>query len=439
MSEIKPKVVILGAGISGLSCAVNLIDHCDVTILEARSRIGGRVHTRRFEDNFLYEDGSQWVNCGKGDDLELFAEKHMIGTSPYQTKKRFLFESHEAKGDEYKRIDEVLQSFDSQVEDATKGINVNNSNNLMSYINDNWSYSKNKEFSQLYGSMLQFQSVKEGCSDLKTVNVKDYGNFNSDKGLATTFQTVNGGTDAILNKLIELLPEDAVKCNKKVTNVKWSGTNVRTTVEDLETGASSFFDADFVVSTLPLGVLKDVHEKMFEPRLPAEKADAIKRVGFGSVATVTLRFKCEDIIGSEGKTMLYLLRKDEFKYGNYSVIVFRSPGNNEQFMTIWLVGKEAELAERTEDDVLIEEFGADLKKIHAVSTLPIRRLRDQVLAGRVRKRCFPLHKLPEHDQGHRSPGGPGVPHHSRWRLPAENFVRRRFYQRDSVPTSERGV
>ena len=49
MSEVKPKVVILGAGISGLSCAVNLIDHCDVTILEARSRIGGRVHTRRFE------------------------------------------------------------------------------------------------------------------------------------------------------------------------------------------------------------------------------------------------------------------------------------------------------------------------------------------------------------------------------------------------------
>ena len=77
----------------------------------------------------------------------------------------------------------MLQSFDSQVEDATKGINVNNSNNLMSYINDNWSYSKNNEFSQLYGSILQFQSVKEGCSDLKTVNVKDYGNFNSDKGL----------------------------------------------------------------------------------------------------------------------------------------------------------------------------------------------------------------------------------------------------------------
>ena len=33
-----------------------------------------------------------------------------------------------------------------------------------------------------------------------------------------------------------------------------------------------------------------------------------------------------------------------------------------EIIQIWLVGKEAELAERTEDDVLIEEFGADLKK-----------------------------------------------------------------------------
>ena len=68
-----------------------------------------------------------------------------------------------------------------------------------------------------------------------------------------------------------------MKCNKKVTNVKWGGDNVRTTAEDLESGVTSFLDADFVVSTLPLGVLKDVHEKVFEPRLPAEKADAIKR------------------------------------------------------------------------------------------------------------------------------------------------------------------
>ena len=49
MTEAKPKVVIIGAGISGLSCAVNLLHRCDVTILEARDRVGGRIDTCRFE------------------------------------------------------------------------------------------------------------------------------------------------------------------------------------------------------------------------------------------------------------------------------------------------------------------------------------------------------------------------------------------------------
>ena len=49
----KTKVVIIGAGISGLSCAEKLSNQlsvqCDVTILEARDRIGGRINTCRFE------------------------------------------------------------------------------------------------------------------------------------------------------------------------------------------------------------------------------------------------------------------------------------------------------------------------------------------------------------------------------------------------------
>lgn len=39
-----PKVCIVGAGVSGLRCATVLLGHSyDVTIIEARNRIGGRV------------------------------------------------------------------------------------------------------------------------------------------------------------------------------------------------------------------------------------------------------------------------------------------------------------------------------------------------------------------------------------------------------------
>ena len=39
-----PHVCIVGAGVSGLRCAAVLLDHhYEVTIIEARNRIGGRV------------------------------------------------------------------------------------------------------------------------------------------------------------------------------------------------------------------------------------------------------------------------------------------------------------------------------------------------------------------------------------------------------------
>ena len=42
-----PRVVIIGAGIAGLSAATRLIQHDvdSVTVLEATGRTGGRIHT----------------------------------------------------------------------------------------------------------------------------------------------------------------------------------------------------------------------------------------------------------------------------------------------------------------------------------------------------------------------------------------------------------
>ena len=43
----KPKVVVLGAGMAGLSAAAQLCDSglFDVTVLEAMDRPGGRIHS----------------------------------------------------------------------------------------------------------------------------------------------------------------------------------------------------------------------------------------------------------------------------------------------------------------------------------------------------------------------------------------------------------
>lgn len=55
------KIIIIGAGASGIAAAAKLISHGfqNVLLLEADNRIGGRIHTIPFGANVL-DIGAQW-------------------------------------------------------------------------------------------------------------------------------------------------------------------------------------------------------------------------------------------------------------------------------------------------------------------------------------------------------------------------------------------
>lgn len=58
---MEKKILIIGAGASGIAAASKLISHGfeHVLILEAENRIGGRIHTIPFGANVL-DIGAQW-------------------------------------------------------------------------------------------------------------------------------------------------------------------------------------------------------------------------------------------------------------------------------------------------------------------------------------------------------------------------------------------
>ncbi|PTB68579.1 FAD/NAD(P)-binding domain-containing protein [Trichoderma citrinoviride] len=62
-SNSKPHVGIIGAGLSGLRCADILLQHgFQVTIIEGRDRIGGRLYQERLGNGHLVDMGPNWIH-----------------------------------------------------------------------------------------------------------------------------------------------------------------------------------------------------------------------------------------------------------------------------------------------------------------------------------------------------------------------------------------
>jgi spermine oxidase len=69
------------------------------------------------------------------------------------------------------------------------------------------------------------------------------------------------------------------------------------------------YTADFVIVTLPLGVLKHNYKTLFTPVLPKIKKNAIEEISFGTVGKIYLEF--ESRWWSEKWTGLTLLWTNE--------------------------------------------------------------------------------------------------------------------------------
>src|SRR5439155_19472704 len=107
-----PRVVIVGAGISGLALAFRLQQHirdCTITILEQGARAGGKIWTHR-QDGFEVEAGPNGFLDSKPSTLTLCRDlglgERLIAASDPATQNRSLF-----VGDRLRPLPHDLASF----------------------------------------------------------------------------------------------------------------------------------------------------------------------------------------------------------------------------------------------------------------------------------------------------------------------------------------
>eukprot|EP00121_Abeoforma_whisleri_P008915 Awhi_evm1s8186 len=301
-------VIVVGAGLSGSSAARDLQDRgCDVIVLEGRDRVGGRTHTKH-DWGFPIDIGGAYIHGGAIDNSIRWVAETKFGLNTIKSGGDSAYIGPEDKtlwikpdGSPY-TDSQVAAGFTLMDRwwTAVKTYSVDRQNKgLMDTNMETATNAVLKGFFKKNGNFIKLASTVQGSDDLEAwetdllymhlaksyeedwgLPLDQFGVFGHEEDfywstIRKEDRIVEGGMDQIVKKLLE--PVD-VKLRHVVEKIEHSESGAQVTVTDESTGESHIFEGSAVISTLPIGVLKN-GDVEFNPPLSAEKHLSIDRRG----------------------------------------------------------------------------------------------------------------------------------------------------------------
>ncbi|XP_032672835.1 uncharacterized protein LOC116844858 isoform X2 [Odontomachus brunneus] len=303
----RTKIVIVGAGIAGIAAAATLQKAgYDFIIFEAQDRIGGRIHSVPLKNGWI-EFGAQYLHGDKGNLADYCYEKNLLsdfhgtdGEGLYLRDNGCAISAGTILACEVNdNIYDTLHSGEQfyQAKDANDYISKGESvgsylrKNFDQYLfecNDPPQIRKMKE--EIFDFKMRYLQVDNSCDSMYDLSVKMWGKYETSG--SDRYQMFKEGYISILNNLMEDISSEKLRLNCPVKSIRW-----RDSIESrsdsailLETCQGKRILADAVIVTCSLGVLKHVHEEMFDPPLPRSLSRAIENLGFGVVNKIILRY-----------------------------------------------------------------------------------------------------------------------------------------------------
>jgi len=278
------RVLVIGAGIAGLTVA-NALAHAavDCVVLEARNRIGGRLYTGDLGGSPV-DFGGSWIHHPEGNPIRRFAQLDGIECRPGNPLPSLAaFDCVTGLWLSPEDIDESLTGVQDRYNEALAG--------LRTRLGPAASAAEGIE-AYLATTGLTGDALRRARQALQAAVEADAAGAAEDQSLMWLWTQVEFGGDYFGD-----LPEGGyasvvgalgagldVRQDWPAVRVELTGGGVTVTSASGETEAGSH-----VVVTVPLGVLKN-DLPAFAPPLPPERAEVVRRLGFGRYEKVALKF-----------------------------------------------------------------------------------------------------------------------------------------------------
>lgn len=343
----KPRIVIIGAGMAGLTAANKLYtstgfkDLFELCVVEGGTRIGGRINTSQFGGDRI-EMGATWIHGIVGSPIHKMAQElHSLESDqPWECMDGYLdspttmaeggFELGPSMVDPVSTLFKKLMDFsqgklieDGVCSEEVDYVKLGAKASKVSTINGGgfgklsvgtflrrgldayWASVKDREEIKGYGNWSRklleeaifamhegTQRTYTSAGDLLTLDYDAESEYIMFPGEEVT---IAKGYLSIIEALASVLPAGLIQLGREVTKIEWQPECHRSVEVENGYGSrpvklhfcdGSIMSADHVIVTVSLGVLKAGicgDSGLFNPPLPSFKTEAISRLGYGVV------------------------------------------------------------------------------------------------------------------------------------------------------------
>lgn len=358
-------IIIIGAGAAGLMTAYTLVKAGkSVIILEARDRIGGRIHT--FSDGHHFKDielGAEFVHGNLPVTLGLLKEAGIKSNSIRFEMLRYFNGKFEQSEELVDGWEEFMEKINQLQQDMT----------LHDFLNQYFPGEKYTAMrTQLTGYVNGYDTAD--LLDVSTFALREEWNNEDEEAQ----HRVAGGYTTLLAYMAQYCRDNGseVLLNKVAREISWQENKVQVTTTD-----NTVYEAGKVVIALPLGVLQAKDAIVFNPAIN-EAITATKNIGFGAVIKILMKFneafwEKEDAVKAAGDTsatkMLLLAGKTVPTF-------WTTPGAHPTLLTGWLGGPPAYERKDLSDTAIIQ---LALETLGAVFNCSLESLKDKLTVSKV--------------------------------------------------------